>query len=68
MQQIQAGMKLKKTEQQERKAPPANLDDGTINVAAILQRRMAMEYSDDEDEGEDGDDAEWEDGSDWEDD
>lgn len=42
------------------------LSDGAI-AAAILARRMAIEMSDDEDDG--GDDGEWDDGddADWDD-
>jgi len=61
--QIQAGKQLKKA--QERKLEPKETrDDGTINVAAILQRRMAFEFSDDEDDGGDSDghpDSDWDD-------
>eukprot|EP01087_Luapelamoeba_hula_P010114 TRINITY_DN2660_c1_g1_i1.p1 TRINITY_DN2660_c1_g1~~TRINITY_DN2660_c1_g1_i1.p1 ORF type:complete len:730 (+),score=133.48 TRINITY_DN2660_c1_g1_i1:81-2270(+) len=60
LQQIQAGAQLRRVQQQEKnRAPRETHDDGSINVAAILQRRIALEYSDSESDGDGSDDSDW---------
>ncbi len=48
-------MKLKKVEEREVKEKPKAADDGSIDVAAILSRRVALEFSDSESEDDDDD-------------
>ncbi|KAL6079704.1 Wiskott-Aldrich syndrome protein member 1 [Balamuthia mandrillaris] len=60
LQQIQTGLKLKKTEQLKREQKPSLDSGGGINIAAILARRVAMEFSDSEDDDDSDDDSDWE--------
>jgi len=62
LQQIREGKRLKKVEESDRKRAP--VDTGGFNVAAILQRRIALEFSSDE---EGSGNSDWDDDSDWED-
>lgn len=58
--QIQSGIKLRKVEQKEQAAPSGGGGDtGGFNVAAILQRRLAMEFSSDDEDDDEWDDDDW---------
>lgn len=59
---IRRGMELRKVQVQEAKNEQRNDTNGFMDVATILARRIAVEYSSSEDESETG--SEWSDGED----
>lgn len=59
---IRMGMELRKVQVQEAKNEQRNDTNGFMDVATILARRIAVEYSSSEDESETG--SEWSDGED----
>lgn len=59
---IRTGMELRKVKTQEAKNEQRNDTNGFMDVATILARRIAVEYSSSEDESETG--SEWSDGED----
>lgn len=59
---IRRGMELRKVQVQEAKDEQRNDTNGFMDVATILARRIAVEYSSSEDESETG--SEWSDGED----